>query len=104
MGKRNIGNRNLRQRFFGWVIPGFNDNFNISHLTARIVSEQKNLEGRYKAVAKYERFAELYKDYKSIREQSLEMAKIEREAIPHIQKHIEYLQKELQEEQEKAKA
>lgn len=104
MSKRNISNRSLRQRFFGWIRPSVNDNFNISHLLARIASEQKNLEGRYKAVAKYERFAELYKKHKTIRDQSLEMAKIEREALPHIQKHIEYLQKELQEEQEKAKA
>ena len=102
--RRNISNRSLRQRFFGWIRPSVNDNFNISHLLARIANEKQNLEGRYKAVSKYERFAELYKNHILIRDQSLEMAKIEREALPYIQKHIEYLEKELLEEQEKAKA
>ena len=100
MTKRNIGNRNLRQRFFGWVIPGFNDNFNISHLKARIASEEKNLLNRQKAVAKYERYAEAFTG--KMKKNSIQMANIEREAIPKIREHIAYLQSELAEEIEKA--
>lgn len=100
MSKRNISNRSLRTRFFGFIIPGYNDNFNISHLKARIESEEKNLLNRAKAVAKYERCAQLFKG--QMKKQSLEMAKIESEAIPQIKLHITYLREQLAEEEEKA--
>ena len=101
---RNMDNRSLRERFFGFVFHGYNDNFDIRQLKAAIAREEKNLEGRQAAVAKYERYAVLYAKYPTIRDQSLQMATVEREAIPQITKHLNYLRAELKEEEAKADA
>ena len=95
---RNIGNRSLRERFFGFVFHKFNDNFEISQLKATIEREEKNLDGRKIAAAKYQRYATMFERYPTIKKQSLEMAEIEMEAIPKIQQHIDYLKSELVEE------
>ena len=101
MSKRNISNRSLRQRFFGFLSHSYNDNFEISQLVATIQREEKNLEKRKSAVAKYQRYAVLYSRWPNIKDQALEMAKIEAEAVPHIEKHISYLKVELAEEYKK---
>ncbi len=98
---RNMDNRTLRQRFFGWIKPSGNDNFEISQLEATIEMEQKNLVGRLTAVAKYKRYAKLFKRWPKLHDQAIQMMKVEEESIPHIRNHIEYLQEELAEEYEK---
>lgn len=98
---RRISNRHLRQRFFGWIRPAGNDNFNVSHLKASIKSEEINLKGRRDAVKKYEKYAITFSMYPQINKQALEMAYIEQEAIPHISKHLIYLKEQLIEELKK---
>lgn len=100
---RNMDNRSLRERFFGWIRPRGNDNFDIRQLEATIKSEEKNLLGRQKAVAKYERYAIIYAKYPTIKAQALQMAQVEREAVPKIVEHLDYLRAELAEERAKIK-
>ncbi len=94
-----MNKRGLGIRFFGWIRPSTNDNFTISHLKAAIKSEKENLFGRKKAIRKYQRYMNKFPVTNIIHKQASKMLTLELKAIPMIQRHIDYLEEELREEE-----